>query len=72
MNREMNSTELKKDIIGFLKEHREASLATCSNNIPRTSPVQYFLGEEMDIYIFSAGGEKFNCEDKRGRRNASC
>ncbi len=56
----MKAIELKEHIIGFLKEHREASLATCINNIPRTSPVQYFLGEEMDTYIFSAGGEKFN------------
>ncbi|MFP4016882.1 MAG: pyridoxamine 5'-phosphate oxidase family protein [Halanaerobiales bacterium] len=59
MNRKMNSIELKEHIIEFLKEHREASLATCLNNIPRSSPVQYFLGEDMNIYIFSAGGEKF-------------
>lgn len=59
MNRKMNSIELKEHIIEFLKEHREASLATCLNNIARSSPVQYFLGEDMDIYIFSAGGEKF-------------
>jgi len=30
------------------------------NNMPRSSPVQYFLGDDMNIYILSAGGEKFN------------
>ena len=55
----MSPLELRKHIIEFLKEHRSASLATCKENTPRCSPVQYFLGEEMDIYILSAGGEKF-------------
>lgn len=59
MNREMTSSELKNEILGFLKEHKSASLATCLNDIPRSSPVQYFLGNEMNIYILSAGGDKF-------------
>ncbi len=59
MNRLMDPVELKEHIREFLKEHRQASLATCLNNIPRSSPVQYFLGADLDIYIISAGGEKF-------------
>jgi len=60
MNKQLSPNELKQKIIEFLKEHKEGSLATCMNSIPRSSPVQYFLGDELNIYIPSAGGEKFN------------
>lgn len=59
VDRRMAPLELRRHIIEFLKTHKSAALATCKGNIPRCSPVQYFLGEEMDIYILSAGGEKF-------------
>lgn len=59
MNNKMSPEQLKENIISFLKEHKNASLATCMNGVPRSSPVQYFLGRNMDIYILSAGGEKF-------------
>lgn len=60
MNEKMSAVQLKNHIINFLREHIDGSLATCMNNIPRSSPVQYFLGKDMDLYILSAGGEKFN------------
>ena len=60
MNKKMSHGELKREILDFLNEHKSASLATCMNNIPRSSPVQYFIGNGMDIYILSAGGEKFD------------
>ncbi|WP_432664686.1 pyridoxamine 5'-phosphate oxidase family protein [Wukongibacter baidiensis] len=59
MHKEMTSSELKGEILDFLKEHKSASLATSLNGVPRSSPVQYFLGDNMDIYILSAGGDKF-------------
>lgn len=59
MNKQLSSNELKQKIIEFLRQHKEGSLATCMNNIPRSSPVQYFLGDDLNIYIQSAGGEKF-------------
>ncbi len=59
MHREMTSSELKGEILDFLKEHKSASLATSLNGVPRSSPVQYFMGDNMDIYILSAGGDKF-------------
>ncbi|TYQ18112.1 UNVERIFIED_CONTAM: putative pyridoxamine 5'-phosphate oxidase family protein [Acetivibrio alkalicellulosi] len=59
MNKKMSSEELKGHVLDFLSEHKEGALATCMNNIPRSSPVQYFLGKETDIFILSAGGEKF-------------
>lgn len=59
-NKRVSAEELKVMISEFLKEHKDGSLATCMNNIPRSSPVQYFVGDNMNIYILSAGGEKFN------------
>lgn len=59
-NKRISAEELKILISEFLKEHKDGSLATCINNIPRSSPVQYFVGDNMNIYILSAGGEKFN------------
>lgn len=59
-NKRISAEELKILISEFLKEHKDGSLATCMNNIPRSSPVQYFVGDNMNIFILSAGGEKFN------------
>ncbi|WZL74385.1 pyridoxamine 5'-phosphate oxidase family protein [Clostridiaceae bacterium 35-E11] len=59
MNKQMSPSELERHILDFLKEHKSAALATCMNNIPRSSPVQYFMGKDMEMYILSAGGEKF-------------
>ncbi|SDY97968.1 Pyridoxamine 5'-phosphate oxidase [Proteiniborus ethanoligenes] len=60
MEKRLSTTELKQNIKSFLNENNLASLATCGNNIPRCSPVQYFTGNDLDIYVISAGGDKFN------------
>lgn len=59
-NKKMTEAELKKEIISFLKENKCGALATCGDDQPRCSPVRYFVGDEMDIYILSAGGDKFS------------
>lgn len=58
-NKRVSPEKLKALIRDFLREHKDGSLATCMNNIPRSSPVQFAVGDNMNIYIFSAGGEKF-------------
>ncbi|MCR1900118.1 pyridoxamine 5'-phosphate oxidase family protein [Irregularibacter muris] len=63
-NKKMSFEQLEHHIEKFLKEHKSASIATCMNEIPRSSPVQYYLGEELNIYIPSAGGEKFKAIEK--------
>ncbi|MDR5659205.1 pyridoxamine 5'-phosphate oxidase family protein [Serpentinicella sp. ANB-PHB4] len=55
----MSPGELKNEITEFLSEHKDGALGTCINQMPRTSPVQYFMGKEMELYILSAGGDKF-------------
>jgi nitroimidazol reductase NimA-like FMN-containing flavoprotein (pyridoxamine 5'-phosphate oxidase superfamily) len=51
--------EFKTEVNEFLREHKDGSLATTLDNIPRSSPVQYFVGNDLDLYVLSAGGEKF-------------
>lgn len=60
VNEKLSPQELTNRIKSFLSEHVDGALATCMNNIPRSSPVQYFMGENLNIYILSAGGDKFN------------
>lgn len=57
--RKMSPLELREHVISFLKEHKSGTLATVLDGRPRCSPIQYFIGDEMDIYIVSAGGDKF-------------
>ncbi|NLU36614.1 MAG: pyridoxamine 5'-phosphate oxidase family protein [Clostridiales bacterium] len=59
MTRLMKPDDLRRHIKNFLSGNRFGSLGTCMNNVPRSSPVQYFLGKDLDIYILSAGGTKF-------------
>ncbi|SCG82616.1 pyridoxamine 5'-phosphate oxidase-related, FMN-binding [Proteiniborus sp. DW1] len=60
MDKRLSVSELKQEIKSFLNENSLGSLATCGNNIPRCSPVQYFTGKDMELYVISSGGEKFN------------
>lgn len=59
MNNLMKPDELRRHIKSFLSSNRYGTLGTCMNDIPRSSPVQYFLGQDLEIYILSAGGTKF-------------
>ncbi|MFY9296890.1 MAG: pyridoxamine 5'-phosphate oxidase family protein [Clostridiales bacterium] len=63
-NKQMSIDDLKDHIVDFLKDRSQGSLATCADHIPRSSPVRYYLGNNMNIYILSAGGEKFNTIDR--------
>ena len=59
MTKLMKPDDLRRHIKNFLSSNRFGSLGTCMNDIPRSSPVQYFLGQDLEIYILSAGGTKF-------------
>lgn len=58
-NVKLSNFQLHSTIRSFLMEHNQGALATTINNIPRSSPVMFFLGKDLDVYIISAGGEKF-------------
>jgi len=53
----LNQDELKKKVIEFLEENKICTLATCSNNIPRSTPVRY-RSKDLTIYILTEGGMK--------------
>jgi len=57
MERELNKQELEHLIVDLLKEQSLCVLATCSDNVPRASTVEYFpIG--TTIYILTEGGVK--------------
>ena len=49
--------ELKERIISFLQEQKICTLATCAQNIPRSTPVRY-RSRGLTLYILTEGGGK--------------
>ncbi len=49
--------ELKKRIVSFLEENVICTLATCSNNIPRSTTLRY-RSRGLTLYILAEGGMK--------------
>ena len=56
--KKLTREELEKEIIQFITKHKICTLATCSDNMPRSTPVRY-LNKGMTIYVFAEGGGKF-------------
>ncbi len=57
MRKELDRDELEWLIIEFLKTQPTCVIATCSDNIPRASPVEFFPSG-LTLYIFTEGGKK--------------
>lgn len=55
--KKLTHDELKKRIIKFLEEHKICTLASCSDNIPRSTPVRY-RSKGLTLYILTEGGMK--------------
>jgi len=49
--------ELRERLIRFLRNNAIGTLATCWDNIPRSTPVRY-KSDAVDIYILTEGGGK--------------
>ena len=57
MRKELDRDELERLIIELLKTQPTCVIATCSDNIPRASPVEFFpIG--VTLYIFTERGKK--------------
>jgi nitroimidazol reductase NimA-like FMN-containing flavoprotein (pyridoxamine 5'-phosphate oxidase superfamily) len=57
----MPEDELKKEIREFLKIRKVLVLCTCSNNIPRATPMDFYMDKKSDaftIYVGPAPGRK--------------
>jgi hypothetical protein len=57
MDRELSKQELDRFIDDLLKEQSLCAIATCSDNVPRASTVEYFP-IATTIYILTEGGMK--------------
>jgi hypothetical protein len=62
MNEKMPKDELIKEIRDFLNNHKVLVLCTCNNNIPRATPMDFYLDkkhpEDFSIYVGPAPGRK--------------
>lgn len=55
--KQLTQEELKEKVIQFLAENKICTLATCLNNIPRSTPLRY-RSKDLTIYILTEGGMK--------------
>jgi nitroimidazol reductase NimA-like FMN-containing flavoprotein (pyridoxamine 5'-phosphate oxidase superfamily) len=57
----MPEEDLKKEIKKFLKERKVLVLCTCSDNIPRATPMDFYMDKksnDFNIYVGPAPGKK--------------
>ncbi|MFX1301723.1 MAG: pyridoxamine 5'-phosphate oxidase family protein [Promethearchaeota archaeon] len=55
----MSQEDLKKEIRNFLDKRKVLVLCTCSNNIPRATPMDYYTEKDnFNIYVGPAPGRK--------------
>ena len=58
-NKKMPTEELKKEIRDFLDKRKVLVLCTCSNNIPRATPMDFYTEKDnFNIYVGPAPGRK--------------
>jgi nitroimidazol reductase NimA-like FMN-containing flavoprotein (pyridoxamine 5'-phosphate oxidase superfamily) len=57
MRQSMTEGEFFDMAIEYLNRHNVLHLATCKNNEPRCTPLEYF-NNGLTVYIFSEGGGK--------------
>lgn len=61
MDNKMTEKKLKKEIREFLNVRKVLVLCTCSNNIPRATPMDFYMDKSQDnfnIYVGLAPGRK--------------
>ncbi|GAI28288.1 unnamed protein product [marine sediment metagenome] len=57
----MSEEELKKEIREFLEKRKIIVLCTCSDNVPRATPMDFYMDKKSDdfnIYVGPAPGRK--------------
>ena len=58
-NQKMSEEELKREIREYLDERKVLVLCTCSNNIPRATPMDFYTEKDsFNIYVGPAPGRK--------------
>ena len=54
----MPRQELASRLCQFFKECNVCVLATCLNDVPRATPIEYYAGEDMALYMTAATATK--------------
>lgn len=49
---------LEQRIRQFLKEGNVCVLATCLNDVPRATPIEYYAGDDLTLYVAAAATTK--------------
>ncbi len=58
-DKKMSIEDLKKEIRNFLDKRKVLVLCTCSNNIPRATPMDFYIEKDsFNIYVGPAPGRK--------------
>ncbi len=58
-NKKMPEEELKREIREYLEKRKVLVLCTCSNNIPRATPMDFYTEKDsFNIYVGPAPGRK--------------
>lgn len=61
MSKKIPENELRKEIREFLEKRKVLVLCTCSKNIPRATPMDFYIEkntDNFDIYVGPAPGKK--------------
>ena len=63
--KQMPEDEVKKQVKQFLKERKVLVLCTCSDNVPRATPMDFYIDkkagpDDFTIYVGPAPGRKVN------------
>ena len=63
--KQMSEDEVKKQVKQFLKERKVLVLCTCSDNVPRATPMDFYIDkkagpDDFTIYVGPAPGRKVN------------
>jgi hypothetical protein len=67
LDKEMPIDELKKEIKTFLNNRKALVLCTCLNNVPRATPMDFYMDntqENYNIYVGLAPGRKVSNIEK--------
>lgn len=60
LDSKLSQRELREAILSFAEKHDTAALGTTGPAGVRVSPVKYFLADDLNVYIPSRGGSKFD------------
>jgi len=59
MSNKMPEIELRKEIRRFLEKRKVLVLCTCSNNVPRATPMDFYIEKNTDNFLIGTYKMRF-------------